>query len=207
MKSTLEKSTPSADYLRRGRRSRQKPSSCAHPGWLDAGGSGRTQRRSCHRGQPDRERQARSAGLDGGTTRQGGRSLAERSAALTNGPAPFPVRAAGDRPSNGCLVLLEDLQQRHDLPDRFDCHRKHLPPSLPLVSARPCPGRINSGRPLPLPRPKTDPVLIGRLSLLVDQQQRCDRTRRLDRHADSPPSPASSPRRCAGTGRESVGRK
>jgi len=123
----MEKLAASADYLRRARRPRQKPPPCAPTGRPDPGGSGRTQRRPRHRGQPDRARQARSASLDTGTTRQGRRSLTERPAALTNGPAPFPVRSAGDRPSTWCLMLLENLQQRHDLHDRLDCQRKHLP--------------------------------------------------------------------------------
>jgi hypothetical protein len=92
------KLTFSADYPQRARHPRQKPSPCARTGRLDAGAGGRTQRRSCHRGQPDRERQARSAGLDLGTTGQGPGSLAGRAAALASGPAPGPKRAAEDRP-------------------------------------------------------------------------------------------------------------
>lgn len=45
-----------------------------------------------------------------------------------------------------------------------------------------------------------------RLSLLVDKQQRGDRTHRLDRHAYAPPSPCRHPGSAAGTGRESVER-
>ena len=97
VKSPLAKLVANADDPQRARRPWQKPSPCARAGWLDSGAGGRTQRRSCHRGQPDRERQARSAGLDVGTTRQGPRSLASRSAALTSRPVPGPVRAAGDR--------------------------------------------------------------------------------------------------------------
>ncbi len=226
----MEKLAASADYLRRARRPRQKPSPCAPTGWLDPGGSGRTQWRPRHRGQPDRGRQARSSSLDAATTRQGRRSRAKRSAALTsgpaplpvraadgrpfscrayfvfsvcrsgttcpagltvitntslrlstpfvlcllrlkrlqkrhdriggcdphsshpftfiirpwvrpdlttNGPAPFPVPAAGDRPSTWCLMLLQNLQQRHDLHDRLDCHRKHLPPARQLPGLAP----------------------------------------------------------------------
>ena len=47
----------------------------------------------------------------------------------------------------------------------------------------------------------------GALSLLVNEQQRYDRTDRLDRHADSPPSPRRHPGSATGTGRERVERK
>lgn len=94
----MEKLVASADYPQCARRSRQKPSSCARAGMPDAGGGGRAQRRSCHRGQPDRERQARSARLDATASRRSRGSRARRSAALTIRPVPGPMRAAEDRP-------------------------------------------------------------------------------------------------------------
>jgi hypothetical protein len=137
VKSTMEKLVANADYLRRARRFRQEPSSCARAGWSDARGSCRTQWGPRHRGQPDGGEQARSACLDAGTTRRGRGSHSKRPSALATGAGPLPVRTAGDRPSGGCLVLLQNLKQRHDLLDRLDCHRKHLPPARQL---RPCAG-------------------------------------------------------------------
>lgn len=50
---------------------------------------------------------------------------------------------------------------------------------------------------------RTDPDC---LPLLVNEQQRGDRTHRFDRHAYAPPSPCRHPGSATGTGRERVGR-
>ena len=93
---------PSTDDSLRGRQSRQEPSACPRSARADARASSRTQRRPRHRGQPDRGRQARPEGLDGGTAGQSSRRPAGRPSALTTGPAPGPKRAAEDRPLFRC---------------------------------------------------------------------------------------------------------
>lgn len=80
---------------------RQESSACSCAGQTDAGASSRTKRRPRHRGLEDRGRQARPEGLDAGTAGKGGWGPPERPAALTIGPVPDPVRAAGDRPCFG----------------------------------------------------------------------------------------------------------
>jgi hypothetical protein len=94
----------STDDPLRGRQSRQEPSACPRSARTDTGASRRTQRRPRHRGQPDRGRQARPEGLDGGTACQSGRRTAGRPAALTNGPVPGPMRA-GDWPVSRCAYF------------------------------------------------------------------------------------------------------
>lgn len=119
----------SADDLRRVWRPWEEPPACPAGLRNDAGGSCRTQRRSRDRGQPDRERQARPPSLDGPKTCRGSRRQRKRSSSLSDWPVSVPFLAAGDRPPDWGLVLLENLQQRHDLAHRLDLHPHHLPPA------------------------------------------------------------------------------
>jgi hypothetical protein len=118
----------SADDLRRVWRPWEEPPACPASLRNDAGGSRRTQWRSRDRGQPDREWQARPPGLDGKEACRGRRRQRERSSSLSDRPVSIPLPAAGDRPSEWGLVLLEDLQQRYNLIHRLDLHPDHLPP-------------------------------------------------------------------------------
>jgi len=141
-------STTSADDSQRGRPWRE-PAGCPRTPRLDAGGDRAPQRGPSDGGLQDRGRQTRPASLDRRATCQGGRSLAERVAALIIGPIPFLPKRVRDRPSAGCLAILDDHQARHDLINSHDLH-----PGSPLpIRQRPadCPGQGVDCQAGPLP--------------------------------------------------------
>lgn len=132
VKFPMEICFPSTDDPRRVWRPWEEPPACSAGSRNDAGGSRGAQRRPCHRGQPHRERQARPEGLDRAPSGKSGRRRCGRPPSLSFRPAPAPLRVTGGRPSGLCLVLLEDLQQRHDLVNGPDLHPNHLPPARQL---------------------------------------------------------------------------
>jgi len=88
----------STDDPRRVWRPWEEPPACPAGSRNDARGSCRTQRCSRDRGQPDRERQARSPGLDGKEARRGCRRQCERSSSLSSRPASSSSLAVRGRP-------------------------------------------------------------------------------------------------------------
>lgn len=85
----------------------EEPAACAARPRYDAGGSGRAQRRACHRGQPHRERQARPPSLNGGEIGRGRWPHRERSAPLSIRPASRRLSAVEGRPfSWGAYFVL-----------------------------------------------------------------------------------------------------
>lgn len=138
----MEKWAASADDPRCGRPRREPAARPRTPGHNPGGGRA-PERRPPNRGVQNRGRQARPARLDAGAAGQSGRRPPERPAALTIGPVPFPLRAAGDRPSMPCLALLNGLQQRHDWINRHDLHPCSPPPAR---QPRPLAGRDEQGK-------------------------------------------------------------
>ncbi|MDX6601445.1 MAG: hypothetical protein QOF13_647 [Solirubrobacterales bacterium] len=85
----------------------EEPAASAARPQDDAGGSGRAQRRACHRGQPHRERQARPPSLNGGEVGRGRWPHRERSAPLSIRPASRRLSAVEGRPfSWGAYFVL-----------------------------------------------------------------------------------------------------
>lgn len=126
----------STDDPPRGRQSRQEPSACPRSARADAGASSRTQRRPCHRGEPDRGGQARPARLDLGAAGKSGKRLTGRPSALTiRGRSPSLRERPKIRPPNGTpLGVLHDLHARTNGRDCCDLHPAH--PLSPVGSQR-----------------------------------------------------------------------
>lgn len=129
----------STDDLRRVWRPWEEPPACPAGPRNDAGGRCRTQRRSCHRGQPDRERQARPPGLDGAEARGGRRRQRERSSSLIGRPTSRRLSAVGGRPfSRRAYFVLKTCRSGAT---RLTGTIFIFAHPLPLVSARHSPGR------------------------------------------------------------------
>jgi len=94
----MEISLVTTDDPRRVWQPGEEPAASAARPQDDAGGSRGTQRRSRHRGQPHRERQARPPGLDGAEAGESRRPQRKRSAPLNIGPASGSLSAVGGRP-------------------------------------------------------------------------------------------------------------
>jgi hypothetical protein len=88
----------SADDPRRVWQPGEEPAASAARPQDDAGGSRGAQRRSRHRGQPHRERQARSPSLNCGAVGRGSWPHRKRPAPLSIRPASSPLSAVGGRP-------------------------------------------------------------------------------------------------------------
>jgi hypothetical protein len=128
-----------ADDLRRVWRPWEEPPACPAGSRNDAGGSCRAQRRSRDRGQPDRERQARPAGLDGTEARRGCRGQCERPSSLSSRPAPCLCQwPEADPFSRRAYFVLNTCKSGAT---RLTGTIFILAHPLPLVSARLLPGR------------------------------------------------------------------
>jgi hypothetical protein len=88
----------STDDPRRVWQPGEEPAASAARPRDDAGGSRRAQRRSRHRGQPHRERQARPPSLNGAEVGRSRWPYRKRSAPLSIRPASRRLSAVGDRP-------------------------------------------------------------------------------------------------------------
>lgn len=129
MKFPMEICSLNADDPRRVWQPGEEPAASPARPQDDAGGSRRAERCPRHRGQPHRERQARPPSVDGAEAGGSRWPQCKRSAPLSIRPASVSFSVTGDRPLSGCLVLLQYLQQRHNLANRLDLHPDHLPPA------------------------------------------------------------------------------
>lgn len=112
----------------------EEPAASAARPQDDAGGSRRTQRRSRHRGQSHRERQARPPGLDGAEAGKSRWPHRQRSAPLSSRSASRRLSALGGRPfsERAYFVLNVCRSGATGLTDAIFI----VPHPLPLVSAR-----------------------------------------------------------------------
>ena len=122
----------------------EEPAASAARPQDDAGGSGGAQRRSCHRDQPHRGRQARSSSLNGAEVGRRCWPHRERSAPLSIRPTSCRLAAVGGRPFSrrAYFVLNTCRSGATGLTGAIFI----LAHPLPLVSARPLPGREREGK-------------------------------------------------------------
>lgn len=133
-----------ADDPRRVWQPREEPAASAARPQDDAGGSCGAKRRSRHRGQPHRERQARPPSFNGAEAGRSRWPHRERSAPLSVRPTSRRLSAAGGRPFSrrAYFVLNTCRSGATGLTGAIFI----LAHPLPLVSARLLPGREREGK-------------------------------------------------------------